>query len=229
MTSHRCLCLLVCAGLAAQTAPEKLAARVGTSTAMLDDTRELCDRVGGRPTGSAACDRAVDWAAKKFREAGIEKVSVEPFTVSRLWLGGTVEASAISPERFPLRIAAAPMSPSTKGPLEARVVDIGDGSAESFANAESRLNGAIALVHSSEMKTFDDLFAEYLRNVALNEAAKKYHVSAMLLQSTRPRGLLYRHPISLTMDFSPVPTAILAREQAERLAWLAENGEVRVR
>jgi len=196
---------------------------------MLDDTRELCDRVGGRPTGSPACDRAVEWAAKKFREAGIEKVSVEPFTVSRLWLGGSVDASVIVPEKFPLRIAAAPMSPSTKGPLEAPVVDVGDGSAESFAKVEPRLTGAIVLVHSSEMKTFDDLFAEYLRNAALNEAAKKYHVSAMLLQSTRPRGLLYRHPISLTMDLSPVPTAILAREQAERLAWLAQNGDVRVR
>jgi carboxypeptidase Q len=210
-------------------APQKLVSRVEKSSAMLDDTRELCDTVGGRPTGSAACDRAVNWAAKKFRDAGIQKVSVETFTVPRLWLPGTAEASATAPEKFALRIAAAPMSPSTKGTLEARLVDVGEGSPEEFAKAAGTLKGAIALVRSKEMKTFDDLFAEYMRNPGLNDAAQKYGAAAMLLESTRPRGLLYRHPISLTMDFAPVPTAVVSREQAERLARLALGGEVRVR
>ena len=51
----------------------------------------------------------------------------------------------------------------------------------------------------------------------------------MLLESTRPRGLLYRHPISLDLTYAPVPTAIISREHAERLARLAEKNEVRVR
>src|SRR5260370_35644354 len=201
----RCFSLLLCsAALMAQSdAPQRLVSRAETSSAMLDDTRELCDTVGGRPTGSAACDRAVNWAAKKFRDPGIPKVSVESFTVPRLWLPGTAEASATSPEKFPLRIAAAPMSPSTKGALEARLVDVGQGSAEEFAKAAGALKGAIALVRSKEMKTFDDLFAEYVRNPALSDAAQKYGAAAMLLESTRPRGLLYRHPISLTMDLAP--------------------------
>jgi len=79
------------------------------------------------------------------------------------------------------------------------------------------------------MKTFDDLFAEYFRNVALLDAARKYQPAAMLLQSTRPRGLLYRHPISLDTSYAPVPTAVISREHAERLARLAEKGDVRVR
>lgn len=223
------LSILLSCGLAQSGAPAKLAERAQASSAMLDDTRELTDTIGGRPTGSDACERAVTWAAAKFRSAGIQNVAVEAFTVPRLWLGGKAEAAAIAPETFPLRIAAAPMSPSTDGPLEAAVVDVGKGSAEDFAKAAQRLKGAIALVRSDEMKTFDDLFAEYLRNPGLNEAAKKYGVKAMLLQSTRPRGLLYRHPISLTMDLAPVPTAVLSREQAGRLARLADQGGVRVR
>src|SRR5260370_288030 len=203
---------LLCTTVLAQSdAPHKLASRAETASALLDDTRELCDSVGGRPTGSPACDRAVNWAAKKFRDAGIQKVTVEPFTVPRLWLPGTAEASATAPEKFPLRIAAAPMSPSTKGVLEARLVDVGEGSAEGLAKAAGSLKGAIALVRSKEMKTFDDLFAEYIRNPALTDAAQKYGAAAMLLESTRPRGLLYRHPISVTM-------AVVSREQAERLA-----------
>src|SRR5258708_12979173 len=137
----RCFPLLLCsAALFAQPdAPQKLASRAATSSAMLDDTRELCDTVGGRPTGSAACDRAVNWAAKKFRDAGIQKVSVESFTVPRLWLPGTAEASATAPEKVPLRIPAAPLSPSPKGVLDARLGDVGEGSAEGFANTPRTL------------------------------------------------------------------------------------------
>lgn len=228
--TSRFTCLLFCGALFAQSdAPQKLASRAETSSALLDYTRELCDTVGGRPTGSPACDRAVDWAAKKFRDAGIQKVSVEPFTVPRLWLPGTAEASATAPEKWTLRIAAAPMSPSTKGAIEAKLVDVGDGSPEAFAKAAGSLKGAIALVRSNEMKTFDDLFAEYLKNPGLIESSQKYGLAALLLESTRPRGLLYRHPISLTNDLAPVPAAVVSREHAERLGRLAENGEVRVR
>jgi Zn-dependent M28 family amino/carboxypeptidase len=50
-----------------------------------------------------------------------------------------------------------------------------------------------------------------------------------LLESTRPRGLLYRHPSTLDLTYAPVPTAVISREHAERLARLAEKNEVRVR
>ncbi|HYL78776.1 MAG TPA: M20/M25/M40 family metallo-hydrolase [Bryobacteraceae bacterium] len=216
-------------GLFAQDEPHRLAARAQGNTPIFQDLRELCDGIGGRPTGSAAADRAIEWAAKKFRDIGIENVSVEPFTAPSLWLPVSAEASALAPARFNLRIAAAPMSPSTKAPIEAKLVDAGDGTPEAFAKLGASVKGAIVLVHSSEMKTFDDLFAEYMRNVGLIAAAKKYQPAAMLLESTRPRGLLYRHPISLDTNYAPVPTAIVSREHAERLGRLAETGEVRVR
>ena len=108
-------------------------------------------------------------------------------------------------------------------------MDAGDGTPEAFAKLGAAAKGAIVLVHSSEMKTFDDLFAEYMRNSALIEAAHKYEPAALLLESTRPRSLLYRHPISLDSNYAPVPTAVISREHAERLARLAAKGEVRVR
>src|SRR5579872_1726835 len=181
--------------VSAEDAPPRLAARANSGTPILTDLRELCDTIGGRPTGSPACDRAIDWAARKFRDIGMENVSVEPFTGESLWLPGSAEASAIAPVKFNIRIAAAPMSPSTKGPLEARLLDAGEGKPEDFARLGGAVKGAIVLVHSAEMKTFDDLFAEYFRNTTLLESARKYLPAAMLLESTRPRGLLYRHPI----------------------------------
>jgi hypothetical protein len=215
--------------LSAQDAPHRLATRAQGDTPLLGDLQELCDTIGGRPTGSPACDRAVEWATRKFRDAGLENVSVEPFTGQSLWLPGSAEAAATAPVKFDIRIAAAPMSPSTKGPLEARLLDAGDGKPEDFAKLGAALKGAIVLVHSSEMKTLDDLFAEYFRNTTLLKSARKYQPAAMLLESTRPRGLLYRHPISLDTSYAPVPAAVISREHAERLARLAEKGEVRVR
>ncbi len=221
--------LLLAVGLVAQDPPNKLAARAKGDTPLFTDLRELCDGIGGRPTGSAACDRAIEWAAKKFRDIGIQNVSIEPFTATNMWLPVAAEASATSPAKFNIRIAAAPMSPSTKSPIEAKLLDAGEGTPQAFAKLGAALKGSIVLIHSAEMKTFGDLFAEYFRNVALLDAARKYQPAAMLLQSTRPRGLLYRHPISLDTSYAPVPTGVISREHAERLARLAEKGEVRVR
>jgi hypothetical protein len=223
------LIFVVACGALAQDAPHRLAARAAGDTPIFSDLRELCDGIGGRATGSEACDRAIEWAARKFRDIGIQNVSVEPFGAKSLWLPISAEASAVSPAKFNIRIAAAPMSPSTKGPIEGRVVDIGEGTPETIEHLGPSLKGAIVLVHSAVMKTFDDLFAEYMRNGPLLEMARKYQPAALLLESTRPRGLLYRHPISIDSKYAPAPAAIISREHAERLARLAEKGEVRVR
>src|SRR5262249_26581967 len=110
-----------------EDAPQRLAGRAVGSTPMLDDLKELCDQIGGRPTGSSADDRAIEWGAAKFKAAGIDKVSTETFTVPNLWLGESAEGVCIAPERFPIRLVSAPYSPSTPNGqmIEARLVDAG--------------------------------------------------------------------------------------------------------
>ena len=75
---------------------------------------------------------------------------------------GTAEVAATAPESFPLRAVAAPGTASTQGPIEAKVVDVGSGLPADWAKAGTATSGAIALVHTKEMKTFEDLFDEYL-------------------------------------------------------------------
>jgi hypothetical protein len=218
---------LLCVPLAfAADDVQRLVARALGPTPLYEDVKELCDGIGGRPTGSAACDRAVDWAVAKFKAAGIEKVWTEPFTVPTLWLAESADARVLSPATFPVRIAAAAMTPSVD--VEAAVVDAGDGGAEDWNKAGDRARGAIALVHSKEMRTLDDLFGEYIRNRDLLEAAQKSGAVCLLLQSTRPRGLLYRHPMTLG-PMARVPAAIVSREHAGRIARLAANGPVRIK
>jgi len=148
-----------------------------------------------------------------------------------MWLPEIAEASCLTPVSFPIRIAAAPYSASTsrKHPLEAGLVDAGEGNAEDFQRLGERAHGSIALVHSKEAKTLDDLDAEYLHNLPLIQAAQKAQVAVILLQSTRERGLLYRHPVSVVARQAPLPIAVISREHASRLSRLARDGEVRIR
>ncbi|MEW6733180.1 MAG: M20/M25/M40 family metallo-hydrolase [Acidobacteriota bacterium] len=208
---------------------QQLAGRAVGTTPFIDDLRELCDQIGGRPTGSPACERAVEWAAAKFRVAGVDNVSLEPFSVPNLWLPQSAEASCLSPESFSIRLAATPYSPSTPQTIETKLVNAGNGSVEAFERLGTAARGAIAIVSSHEMKSLDDLFLEYLQNKPIQQAAEKAGVSALLLQSTRSRGLLYRHPVSLNGTIAPIPTAIISREHAARLIRLLDKGEVRLR
>ncbi len=212
-------------------APELLAAREEGPTPLLDDLRELCDGIGGRPTGSAACDRAVDWAVARFRAAGVKSTWAESYTIPGSWVGGADRAECLTPAKFPIRVAAGPFTAPTPGghALEAPLVNAGDGSAESFARLGDKARGAIALVLSPEMKTEADLFAEYGRDGPMLAAAQRAGVAALLVQSTRPGVLLYRHPLGWGGNIVPLPAAMVARVHAARLARLSEHGEVRVR
>ena len=210
---------------------ELLAARERGQTPFLDDLRQLCDTIGGRPTGSKACDHAVDWAVARFRDAGIESTWTETYTIPGSWTGGSDHAECVAPTRFPIRVVAGPFTAATPPgePLEAGLVNAGDGSAESFARLGEKARGAIALVLSPEMKTEADLFAEYGRDPAMFAAAERAGVAALMVQSTRPGVLLYRHPMGLGGESLPIPAALVARIHAARLARLCEQGEVRVR
>ena len=207
----------------------RLAGRAVGDTPLLADTRELCDTIGGRPVGSPANTRAVAWAAAKFKAAGADAVRTEPFPVPFLWLPGTAELSILSPESIPLRVVACPAAPSTAGAITAKAVDAGEGTEEDFARLGAKAKGAIAVVRSKEMKTADDLFGEYMRSGAMLAAAQKAGAAAVLLQSTRPRGLLYRHPVGLGRGLAPLPVAMVSREHAARLLRFTEQGDVTVR
>ena len=197
---------------------------------MLRDLQELCDRIGGRVSGSPESAQAVDWAARKFREAGAENVHTESFTLPAYWRSRSATASCIAPASFPLRIVAAPLTPSTPGTdsIEGALVDFGEGTAESLAKVGDA-KGRIAFVRTGIMSSLNDLFGDYMRTNALVDTAKRSGVKAMLIESSQPRALLYRHPMSLDGTIGPIPVAIVAHDQAERLARLMSAGEVRVR
>jgi carboxypeptidase Q len=225
------LIVVLLPGLAAAAPPtdprQALLKRAAGDTPLARDLAELCDHIGGRPTGSPACTRAVAWAEARFKAIGVPKVTVESFQVPLLWLPGTVEVRVTAPEPFGVRSAAAPFSPSTSAPLEGRLVDAGEGTAADFARLGKSAAGAVVLIHQKEMKSFDQLFEEYMRSGPVMAAARAAQATAVLLESTRLRGLLYRHPVAFG-EMAPLPAAVISRENAERMGRLLAQGEVRV-
>ena len=105
MRNIRPLYWLLAAGLLTEQtndAPRRLVARALADAPIFDDLAELCDGIGGRPTGAPAAYKAIEWGARKFRAASLNPV-LEPFEIPNLWLPMSAEASAMAPRQFPLR------------------------------------------------------------------------------------------------------------------------------
>ena len=98
-----------------------------------------------------------------------------------------------------------------------------------FAKAGATVNGAIVLIHSKFLVTWDDLTNEYVVGPAIIARAIKAGAVAVLWMSSRPNLLLYRHTLAMNGEIEKLPQAVVAREDAERMArFLAAGQHVRV-
>jgi carboxypeptidase Q len=198
--------------------------------------RKLTDDIGGRVPGSPAMQQAVAWGTAAFTAAGGENVHTEAFKIPASWSEGRTElaihwqASGDSANQtgntasFSPRVVSLAWAPALAPRRGVPIIDVGNGSADQFARAGS-LNGAILLVHSEEMKTWEDLFAEYLNAPAIIDRAVKAKALAIAFQSTRPHDLLYRHTNSTSGEIDRLPMVLVAREDAGRIARLLADGQ----
>jgi len=214
-----------CAEAAAKILPQVM----GPSP-MEENLRRLTDEVGGRVTGSPEMAKAVEWGVAAFRAAGVD-VHTEKYMLPVTWSEGETRLELLGPVKFPVRAISGGWSPGTPaGAIEANVIDAGYGTEDDFAKVGS-IKGAILLVHSDIGSTWADLFNEYLRPPGIIDHAVKNGAVAILWMGARERKLLYRHTNSLTGEIDKLPQAIVAREDAMRLARTiaAYPGKVRVR
>ncbi|MGB2591030.1 MAG: M28 family peptidase [Candidatus Acidiferrum sp.] len=223
-------CSATDASSCAQVAAKILPIVMGPSP-MEENLRRLTDEIGVRVTGSPEMTKAVAWAVAAFRAEGVE-VHTEKWTLPVTWSEGNTRLEVLGPITFPVPLAAEGWSPATPaGGIEANLLDVGDGSAEEFARAGAAIHGAILLVHSDVSSSWADLFKEYLRPPEIIGRAIEGGSSAILWMSARERLLLYRHTNALNGQIDRIPQAIVAREDAMRLARTiaAYPGKVRVR
>ena len=98
-----------------------------------------------------------------------------------------------------------------------------------FAKAGAATKDAIVLVHSNFLVTWADLDNEYSIGPGIIDRALKAGAVAVLWMSSRPNLLLYRHTLAVNGELEKLPQAVVAREDAERMArFLAAGQKVRV-
>jgi carboxypeptidase Q len=213
----------------ADLAPAMIQSALGVSP-LEENLRYLTDSIGGRVTGSPAADRAVGWAVEALRHAGVDEVHTEKFTIPAGWSEGHTRVEVLSPEPFPVRLVSIAWSPATpQGGVTAGIVDVGSGDDAGFAKAGASAKAAIVLVHSSLLITWDDLGHEYAIAPAIAGRASAAGAAAIFWMSSRPNLLLYRHTVSGAGRIDHLPQAVVAREDAERIArFLAAAQNVRV-
>jgi carboxypeptidase Q len=213
----------------AELAPQMIQSALGPSP-LEDNLRYLTDTIGGRVTGSIQAATAIDWAVSALRSAGASEVHTEKFMVPAGWSEGHTQAEIISSPAFPVRLVSIGWSPPTPaGGITANIVDVGSGDDKSFATAGVAAKSAIVLVHTKVLASWEDLANEYEVDPGIIDNAKKAGALAIFWMSTRPNLLLYRHTIAQSGQIEPLPQAVVAREDAERIArFLAAGQSVRV-
>jgi carboxypeptidase Q len=227
--SSSAACSAADASSCAQVAAKLLPIIMGPSP-MEENLRRLTDEIGGRVSGSPEMAKAVEWGVTAFRAANID-VHTEKYTLPVTWSEGDTRLELLGPVKFPIRLRSTGWSPATPpGGLEAGVIDVGYGSEDDFAKGSAPLKGAVLLVHTDIGSTWADLFSEYMRPPAIIDHAVKAGAAAILWMGARERLLLYRHSNSLDGRIDKIPQAVLAREDAMRLARTvaAYPGKVRI-
>jgi len=223
-------CSTTDASLCAETAPEIIANAMGASP-LYENLRKLTDEIGGRQTGTPAMARAITWATDAFHQAGVDSVRTEDYSIPVSWAEGATRLEILSATPFPVRLVSIGWAPGTPaGGITANVVDVGDGQVADFARVGGAARGAIVLVHSELLQTLDELFAEYMNAPGIIDRSVGAGASAIIWMSSREHLLLYRHTNSTDGNLDRLPQAIVAREDAQRMArFLAAGQTLRVR
>jgi carboxypeptidase Q len=142
------------------------------------------------------------------------------------WLSQGVKpiSSHIPTVDFDVHAVSIAWAPALAAHRHVPIVDVGEGTSEEFAKA-GNLAGTIVLIHSPEMHTWDDLFAEYMKAPPVVDRAVRAKALAVAFQSSRPHDLLYRHTNSARGEIDRLPMVLVAREDAERMSRLLASGQ----
>ncbi len=198
----------------------------------------LTDEIGGRVPGTLAMQHAIQWGMQALTAAGADSVHAEGFTIQNSWSEGATTMIATSSYEigggkvggtmlsvFPIRCVSVAWAPALAPVKHLPVVDVGEGTAADFQKAGD-VSGQLLLVHTTVLKTWDDLFAEYSKAPPIIDLAVKAKAKGIAFMATREHDILYRHTNSGDGEIDKLPMLIVAREDGERMARLLAGGNM---
>src|SRR5215475_14661768 len=171
-----------------------------------DNLRRLTDEIGGRIPGTRAMQHAVQWGMQAFTAAGADMVHSESFEIPYSWSEGATEMTATTAHQvsstgvgggtvlssFRVRAVSVAWAPALAPVKHVPVVDVGQGADADFQKAGD-VTGKVLLVHTVVLKTWQDLFAEYVNAASVVDRAAKVKARAVAFISSREHDILYRH------------------------------------
>jgi carboxypeptidase Q len=217
------LVLLLSSGMAPAQQPAVVVEALKPSP-IEQNLRKLTDEIGGRVPGTPAMEAAVQWGVEAFKVAGADKVWTEAFEMPVSWAEGATAIEVVAPAHFKVRGVSMAWSPAIAKPLRAGVIDVGEGTEAEFAKV-GNIQGAVLLVHSPLLTTWEELFNEYLKAPPIIDRAVAGKAAAIAWLSSREHDVLYRHINSLSGHLDRIPGVLLAREDGQRVARLIADGK----
>jgi hypothetical protein len=227
---RRALAIAAVQALALAAAPAaqapSLARTVVADSRVMEYVRDLT-ALGPRLTGTAAYQRAADWAAAQLRASGVETVAFEPFTVPDAWERERASAQVVAPQSVPLRVAALGWTPSTPGVIEAEVVALADSSPGQTAGSGALVDGRIVLLPAGDSGggTFS---SATVRRRALDRALSKAGALAILAPELERDDELIAHDRTIGATTGALPVAQIVRDDADAIRRLLDAGPVRM-
>jgi Iap family predicted aminopeptidase len=181
---------------------------------------------GSRLTGTASYQRAVEWAAAQFRDAGIERVWLDPFAIPDGWQRERASGRIVSPENRGVDIAALAWTPSTPdGGVEAEVVAVTDLAPDRIA-VMNTLRGRIVLLPSGDVG--GNPATVTARRRALDAALDRAGALAILSPESEEGDTLAARDRTFGAALSVLPAAQITRGDAEWIRRLLARGPVRI-
>ncbi|MEH6557281.1 MAG: M28 family peptidase [Oceanicoccus sp.] len=187
------------------------------STLAWDIVESLTTEVGPRLAGTAADKQAVAWAQAMLKDAGFDKVWLEPVEFP-VWLRHHEKARVVAPFPQSLHITALGYSGSTDGELTAEIAAF-DSLAELKSVSRESVEGKIVFINQFTDRNIDG--TGYGKVVPVRymggKLAKEKGAVAVLIRSVGTDSHRFPHTGSSLRQDTPIPAAALSAPDADQL------------
>ncbi|MCZ6691640.1 MAG: M28 family peptidase [Planctomycetota bacterium] len=202
---------------------ERIIGRIYTGAEIRKNLEYLCDRIGGRLSGTESGRKAEEYAKKVFTEYGLQNVRFETFTMLG-WERGELDCEVSSPIRRTLGAIALGNTPSTSPEgVFASVIDVGFGSPGEFEAKAKEIRGKIVLCRHGAPPGHRSV-----HRVEKMTLSQRHGAAAMVLINGTP-GNVPQAGTCQPGSIASIPGISVSREEGEWIARLAAIEEVKMR
>ncbi|HVG25073.1 MAG TPA: M20/M25/M40 family metallo-hydrolase [Thermoanaerobaculia bacterium] len=152
---------------------------------VMEYARGLTDRIGARLTGSPNMKKANEWTRDELTKIGLVNAHLESYKFGRGWSSDYCSVRMLAPDVQQLYALPLAWSPSTNGPIRAKVVKVKLETKEDLEKNKGKFAGAILMTaEPNEMKTQDTAALDRYDEKELEELSS-YQIPAAMDETRR--------------------------------------------